>query len=51
MRTFTLSFLLIGLAASMQAQSPVISNKHFSIGSYGRAGNCPWRIHVEFRGH
>ena len=38
MRTFTLSFLLIGLAASMQAQSPVISNKHFSIGSYGRAG-------------
>ena len=38
MRTFTLSFLLIGLAASTQAQSPVISNKHFSIGSYGRAG-------------
>jgi maltoporin len=38
MRTFILSFLLIGLATAVNAQSPVISNKHFSIGSYGRAG-------------
>ena len=38
MRTLALSFLLVGLSVSMQAQSPVISNKHFSIGSYGRAG-------------
>jgi maltoporin len=38
MRTFILSFLLIGLAIAVYGQSPVISNKHFSIGSYGRAG-------------
>ena len=38
MRILTLSFLLISVCNSMWAQSPVISNKHFSIGSYGRAG-------------
>lgn len=38
MRSFILIFLLTGLAVSLRAQSPVISNKHFSIGSYGRAG-------------
>ena len=26
------------IALTVQAQSPVISNKHFSLGSYGRAG-------------
>jgi len=38
MRILILSILLIGVCNSMCAQSPVISNKHFSIGSYGRAG-------------
>ena len=35
-RIFFLNFLLSSL--TLQAQQPVISNKHFSIGSYGRAG-------------
>ena len=38
MRIFILIFFLTGFAASLRAQSPVISNKHFSLGSYGRAG-------------
>lgn len=38
MRILILSFLFVAVWASMKAQSPVISNKHFSIGSYGRAG-------------
>ncbi len=38
MRILILSFLLISVFNSLRAQSPVISNKHFSIGSYGRAG-------------
>jgi maltoporin len=33
-----LSFLVTQIALTAQAQSPVISNKHFSLGSYGRAG-------------
>jgi maltoporin len=38
MRIFILILFLTGLTASLRAQSPVISNKHFSLGSYGRAG-------------
>src|SRR5690242_14015165 len=38
MKITTLSFVFIGLAWSLQAQQAVISNKHFSLGSYGRAG-------------
>ena len=38
MRILILSFLLISVCNLMRAQSPVISNKYFSIGSYGRAG-------------
>ena len=35
---FFLSLVLIYTVLAVQAQSPVISNKRFSIGSYGRAG-------------
>ncbi|HEY3404399.1 MAG TPA: carbohydrate porin [Ohtaekwangia sp.] len=38
MRIFILSALLFLFVCAVQAQQPVISNKHFSIGSYGRAG-------------
>ena len=35
---FFLSLVFIYAVLAVQAQSPVISNKRFSIGSYGRAG-------------
>ena len=35
---FFLSLVLIYTVVAVQAQSPVISNKRFSLGSYGRAG-------------
>ncbi len=35
---FFLSLVFIYTVSAVQAQSPVISNKRFSIGSYGRAG-------------
>src|SRR5688572_22432863 len=38
MRAFVLTYLIVCVAASVHAQVPVISNKLFSIGSYGRAG-------------
>ncbi|MEJ1238384.1 carbohydrate porin [Chryseolinea sp. T2] len=38
MRVLMISFLSVCLCAAGVAQSPVISNKHFSIGSYGRVG-------------
>src|SRR5688500_15338157 len=37
-QTYLLCFILIGVAFSANAQQGVISNKRFSIGSYGRAG-------------
>ena len=33
-----IAFTVMHIAFAMQAQSPVISNKRFSLGSYGRAG-------------
>lgn len=37
-RLFFLSFLIFGVPFLLTAQQPVITNKLFSIGSYGRAG-------------
>ena len=38
MKTILLTLLFSFVALQLIAQSPVISNKHFSFGSYGRAG-------------
>jgi maltoporin len=37
-RIFFLNFVLFAMICSVRAQQAVISNKHFSLGSYGRAG-------------
>ncbi|HEY5826700.1 MAG TPA: hypothetical protein VIT44_20175 [Cyclobacteriaceae bacterium] len=38
MKIVLLSFILTGMIFSLKAQPAVTTNKHFSIGSYGRAG-------------
>ena len=38
MKITLFSVALVVLSCSLYAQQPVISNKHFSLGSYGRAG-------------
>lgn len=38
MKIFLLSFILTGMVIFLKAQPAVTTNKHFSIGSYGRAG-------------
>jgi len=38
MRNVTLILLALAANGCIYAQQPVVSNKHFSIGSYGRVG-------------
>jgi len=38
MKIVLLSLILVGIVFSLKAQTAVTTNKHFSIGSYGRAG-------------
>lgn len=37
-RIFFLSFIIVVISISLNGQPPVVTNKHFSIGSYGRVG-------------